>query len=302
MKLDKLLNILIYSCVVLIWGGSFLAIEYQLGIVPESTSILFRYIAASIIIFSICIIIKKPMFKFPLKYHVLFFIVGLFFFSLNYLFIYKAQNYLTSGTTAVAFAMCLFFSQINSKIFLGIKLKLKTTMGGIIGVFGIILLFSSSIFSEQGEYNKLFGVSLILSASYIVSLATIATAKINLKNIPILQANAWAMVYGTIINLFLLICTGSKIVFDPRISYWISFGYLVIISSIIGFILYFLLVKRIGPEKSSYFAIMSPMIAVLISIFAENLEITLTLISGVFFVLIGNYIAIKTNGKPKKNS
>ncbi|PPR78751.1 MAG: hypothetical protein CFH01_00810 [Alphaproteobacteria bacterium MarineAlpha2_Bin1] len=294
MKLDNILNILIYSCVVLIWGGAFLAIEYQLGVVPESTSIFLRYVAASIILFSLCIIIKKPMFNFPVKYHLLFFLVGLFFFSINYLLIYKAQNYLTSGTTAVAFAMCLFFSQINSKFFLGFKLKVKTSIGGIIGIFGIFLLFSSSIFSEQGEYNKLFGLSLILTAAYIVSLATIVTAKINLYKIPILQANSWAMIYGTIINFFLLIVTDSKIILDPRISYWISFSYLVIISSIIGFILYFLLVKRIGPEKSSYFAVMSPMIAVIISIFAENLQITFTLIGGVFFVLIGNYIAVKT--------
>ena len=300
MKLDNILNILIYSFVVLIWGGSFLAIEYQLGIVPESTSIFFRYIAASIILFFICIIAKKPMFNFPIKYHFLFFMVGLFFFSLNYLLIYKAQNYLTSGTTAVAFAMCLFFSQINSKIFLGFKLKIKTTIGGIIGIFGIFLLFSSSIFSEKNEYNELFGVSLILAASYIVSLATIVTAKINLNKIPILQANSWAMIYGTIINFILLLITGSKIAFDPRISYWISFCYLVIISSIIGFILYFLLVKRIGPEKSSYFAIMSPMVAVIISVFAENLQITITLITGVFFVLIGNFIAVKSKFNSKK--
>ena len=207
---------------------------------------------------------------------------------------------MTSGTTAVAFAMCLFFSQINSKIFLGFKLKIKTTIGGIIGIFGIFLLFSSSIFSEKNEYNELFGVSLILAASYIVSLATIVTAKINLNKIPILQANSWAMIYGTIINFILLLITGSKIAFDPRISYWISFCYLVIISSIIGFILYFLLVKRIGPEKSSYFAIMSPMVAVIISVFAENLQITITLITGVFFVLIGNFIAVKSKFNSKK--
>ena len=290
--MDKLLNTLIYSFVVIIWGGSFLAIEYQLGLVPESTSIFLRYIAASLILFIICVILKKPMFFFPLKFHVLFFLVGLFFFSINYLLIYKAQNHLTSGTTAVAFAMCLFFSQINSRIFLGFKLKLRTTIGGVIGVIGILLLFSGSIFSEQGEYNKLLGLALILSASYIVSIATVVTAKININKIPILQANSWAMIYGAIINLIILIITDSKIIFDPRPSYWFSFSYLVLVSSIVGFVLYFLLVKRIGPEKSSYFAIMSPMIAILISLVVEDLQVTFTLISGVFCVLLGNYIAI----------
>ncbi len=290
---DKLLNTIIYSFVVVIWGGSFLAIEYQLGLVHESTSIFLRYIAASVILFLVCIILKKPMFSFPLKSHFYFFLIGLFFFSINYLLIYKAQNHLTSGTAAVVFAMCLFFSQINSKIFLGFKLKLKTTVGGIIGIIGIILLFNNSIFSEQGEYNKLLGLALMLIASYIVSIATVVTAKINLNKIPILQANSWAMIYGTIINLIILIISNSRITFDPRPSYWISFFYLVIISSIIGFILYFLLVKRIGPEKSSYFAIMSPMVAVLISLVAEDLQVTTTLIGGVFCVLLGNFIAIR---------
>ncbi len=293
MKRPNLTNIFIYSVVVLIWGGSFLAIEFQLGIVDESASILLRYICASLILFIACIITKKSLFSFTLKHHFLFLLVGAFFFSINYLLIYEAQNYLTSGTTAIAFAMCLFFSQINSKIFLGFSLKLSTSLGGALGIFGIVLIFSNSIFSSEINYYQLFGLALILTASYIVSLATVATAKINILKIPILQANTWAMIYGTAINFFLLLVTGGEIIFDPRLSYWISFFYLVIISSIIGFLLYFVLVKRIGPERSSYFAIMSPMVAVLISVFVENLQITWTLFIGTICVLTGNFIAIR---------
>ena len=93
MKTPSLINTLIYTFVVLIWGGSFLAIEFQLGIVEEQTSIFLRYVAASFILFTLCLLIKKPMFCFSFKFHILFFLVGMFFFSLNYILIYKAQNY-----------------------------------------------------------------------------------------------------------------------------------------------------------------------------------------------------------------
>ena len=133
---------------------------------------------------------------------------------------------------------------------------------------------------------------LILTAAYIVSLATVVTAKITARGLPIVQANAWAMVYGIAINCIIVILLGGKLALDPRMSYWISFVYLVIFSSILGFLLYFVLVRRIGHERSSYFILMAPTVAIVISIVVEGLELTPQLGLGVAAVLIGNYLSI----------
>ena len=283
----------IYGVVVFIWGASFLMIEFQLGIVDEEVSVLYRYLAATLIILMYVAVAKKPMFSFPLRDHFLFALIGLFFFSSNYVFIYGAQKYLTSGVTAITFSMALFFTQINSRLFLGIPLRLKTTIGGVIGIAGLALIFRDAVFSSNFDSHMTKGMLLILTAAYIVSLATVVTAKITARGLPIVQSNAWAMIYGIVINCFLVILLGGKLALDPRVSYWVSFIYLVVFSSILGFLLYFVLVRRIGPEPSSYFVLMAPMIAIVMSVLVEGLELTPSLVLGTAAVLTGNLLTMR---------
>ena len=291
--MPNIITYLIFTVVVFIWGGSFIAIEYQLGVVDESVSVFYRYFAASLIILVYIFLSKKPMLIFSKNDHVLFFLIGLFFFSLNYLFIYRGQNYLDSGTTAITFTMCLFFTQLNSKIFLKYKINYKTSIGGIIGFIGIVIIFSNDLLKESIEYTILIGLIYVLLAAFIVSLATIVTAKINNLNLPIIQVNAWAMLYGTLINLVFITFSGSSFKIDPSPFYWVSLGYLVVLGSIIGFLLYFVLVDRIGTERAAYFALMSPMVAVILSALVEGTPITFTMITGASAVILGNLIALK---------
>ena len=291
--MPNIISYFIFAIVVFIWGGSFIAIEYQLGVVDESVSVFYRYFAASLIIFVFIFICKKPMLIFSKKDHFLFVLIGLFFFSLNYLFIYRGQNYLDSGTTAITFTMCLFFTQLNSKIFLKYKISYKTTIGGIIGFIGIIIIFSNDFLKGSIDYTILIGLIYVLLAAFIVSLATIVTAKINILNLPIIQVNAWAMLYGTFINLVFIVISGSSFQIDPNPLYWVSLAYLVFLGSIIGFLLYFVLVDRIGTERAAYFALMSPMIAVILSALVEGTTITFAMITGACAVILGNLIALK---------
>ena len=44
-------NLLLYVATVLIWGSTFFAIEYQLGVVEPEVSIFYRYAMASMLLF-----------------------------------------------------------------------------------------------------------------------------------------------------------------------------------------------------------------------------------------------------------
>jgi hypothetical protein len=44
-------NALLYLVTVLIWGSTWLAIEFQLGVVPPEVSVFYRYLLASGILF-----------------------------------------------------------------------------------------------------------------------------------------------------------------------------------------------------------------------------------------------------------
>jgi drug/metabolite transporter (DMT)-like permease len=287
-------DLALYAVLVIIWGGSFYAIEFQLGVVPIETSILYRYVAAAFATVFICVATRRSLFRFSLRDHGQFVLLGFLFFSFNYVLIYRAQVELTSGLAAISFTMALFFTTINARVFLGAPFSRRIIMGGLIGVAGLALIFQDSLLASDFDRGTLIGIALILGAAYVVSLATIVTARLSYRQIPGLQANTWGMIYGSLFNAVFVLVLGHDLAFDLSGPYILSLLYLTFLAGVVGFVLYYVIVVRIGPSRSSYFTLMSPMVAIVISSVFEGLPITLALAGGVAAVLVGNYIAVRT--------
>ncbi|NQV80363.1 MAG: DMT family transporter [Alphaproteobacteria bacterium] len=283
----------LYAALVLLWGGSFLAIEFQLGVVSPEVSVLWRYVIAAVAMVGICLAARRRMRGFSLHDHLYFVALGLCFFSLNYVLIYRGQTELTSGLAAITFTMALFFTTVNARLFLSAPLNPKIVLGGLIGVGGLVVLFGDSLFETGYDVSTLVGVAYILAAAYVVSLATVVTAKLNLRRIPALQANGWGMIYGLLFNILFVLVLGRELTFVWEWPYVISLLYLSLAAGVIAFIIYFVVVTRLGPARSSYFTLMSPMVAIVISVLIEGVPVTIALGAGVLAVLAGNFIAMR---------
>lgn len=288
-----LVDFLLYAVLVGIWGGSFIAIEFQLGVVANEVSVLWRYLMAAIAMTGVCLIAKRRMRGFSFVDHLYFMALGVFFFSLNYVLIYRAQTELTSGLAAITFTMALFFTTLNARVFLAAPLNPRVLLGGAIGVAGLLLLFGDSLFESGINSSTMIGIGYMLAAAYVVSLATVVTAKLNLRRVPALQANGWGMIYGAGFNILFVLALGREISFEWTFAYIASLAYLTFPAGVLAFIIYFAVVARIGPARSSYFTLMSPMVAIVISVLVEGLPVTLALAGGVLAILAGNYIAMR---------
>ena len=109
-------NAFLYLITVLIWGSTWLAIKFQLGVVAPELSIAYRFgLAASIlIIFSL---VRRLPLRFDIKSHGFFVLQGLLLFSLNYILVYLAEGYLTSGLVAIIFSLIIIFNVICAAIY-----------------------------------------------------------------------------------------------------------------------------------------------------------------------------------------
>lgn len=288
-----LVDFALYAVLVGIWGGSFIAIEFQLGVVANEVSVLWRYLMAAIAMTGVCLIAKRRMRGFSFVDHLYFMALGVFFFSLNYVLIYRAQIELTSGLAAITFTMALFFTTLNARVFLAAPLNPRVLLGGAIGVAGLLLLFGDSLFESGINSSTMIGIGYMLAAAYVVSLATVVTAKLNLRRVPALQANGWGMIYGAGFNILFVLALGREISFEWTFAYIASLAYLTFPAGVLAFIIYFAVVARIGPARSSYFTLMSPMVAIVISVLVEGLPVTLALAGGILAILAGNYIAMR---------
>ena len=276
----------------LIWGSTWYAIKFQLGTADPLLSVAIRFILAGVILISFCLATGKKM-KFSPREHFLMLLLGLCLFGINYWFVYEAETMLTSGVVAVIFSLIIFFNIFFNALILKGKIKADVIGAAILGVSGTALLFKNELKSINMENGYGIIFLLCLGGLTFASLGNIISAYKQKRNIPVIQANAFGMLYGGLAMFFMVLVLGKPIVFDTTMNYLISLGYLSIFGSIIAFSTYLKLLGEIGPDRSIYIALITPAIALLISTFFEGYRWDLFAFLGIVLLFSGNVLALR---------
>ena len=291
-------NTFLYVITVLIWGSTWIAINYQLGDVPPEASIIYRFGLAALILFIYCRF-KNLSLIFNIKQHIQFFLFGLTLFGCNYYFIYSAQQHINSALTSIAFSMIMFFNVINARIWFKTKITQQTYVGAILGLIGIIVLFWPEINDTELGKETLLGLSLCLLGTLLASTGNMVSMKNKLMNLPMMQANAWGMFYGALVMTIVLFSQGKSFSFSYTLPYISSLLYLSIFGSIIAFASYLTLLNSIGAHKASYTSVMFPAVAVVISTLVEGFSWNSYTVIGLLIIVAGNIVVLT---KPRKNN
>ena len=289
----------LYILTVLIWGSTWLAIEYQLGVVAPEVSLVYRFSIAAVLMWAFCIVRRLPM-HFNFKNHIFFMILACCNFGFNYLILYWAQDYLTSAMTSIAFSTLLVMNIINTRIFFGKPIAPRIFLGAILGLAGIVGLFWQDVKTLDFASEAIIGLGLSLSGTFLASLGNMTSVRNSQNNIGIMQGNAWGMLYGSLFLIIYTLLNGSEFNLDTRLPYIVSLLYLSIFGTVIAFACYFVLLKDIGPEKASYTVVLFPVVAVTLSMIFEGFVWQTSTIVGFILVLTGNVIVLTPIDKIKQ--
>jgi len=284
-------NAILYAVTVLIWGSTFFAIEYQLGVVEPEVSIFFRYATASLLLFGWSALLGRRL-RFDLRAHVWFVLLGFFLFGINYILTYRAQIHVTSALCAIAFSMMLWLNIINSRVFFGVRAGRRVLLGAALGIAGIVTLFAPQIKEFALTDAVFFGSVLAVLGALSASFGNMVSQKAQKLDLPVIQSNAWGMFYGAIVTGTIAATQGHSFTFEWTTGYVISFAYLTIFGSIVAFGAYLTLLGRIGAHKAGYAMVMFPVIAVILSTLFEGLKMDASIIIGTGLVLIGNLFVL----------
>ncbi len=285
-------NRFLYLVTVLIWGSTWLAIEYQLGVVAPEVSIVYRYAIASFVLFIYCFY-KKLSVVFNLKSHLWFALLGAFLFGLNYVFAYRAQVHITSALAAIVFSMMLWINIILSRLVFGTRIGRQVLFGAVLGIAGIIVLFAPQIRVLSLSDSVLYGSLLALLGALMASTGNMVSQGAQQRNLPVLQANAWGMLYGALLTAIICAVRGYEFTFDATFTYIGSLLYLAVFGSVIAFGAYLTLLGRIGAHRAGYATVMFPVVALLLSILFEGLRLDFAILLGTALVLLGNVLVLK---------
>lgn len=285
-------NLGLYGVAVLIWGSTWLAIKFQLGAVPPMVSVAWRFALASLMLLAYSALRRRPL-GFSARDHLWIALQGVLLFGLNYAGVYLAEQYLTSGLVAVVFSIVVFLNAFGMRLFFSMPIRPATMLAAIIGVAGVALVFWPQMRRFDSSGAQLDGLALAVGATAVASLGNMVATHIHRRRLPVLQINAWSMLYGALFVAALAFATGQRFAFEVSAPYIASLIYLALFGSALAFGAYLTLMRRVGADRASYVAVAVPVVALALSGVFEQLQWQLATVLGVALCLAGNLLMLR---------
>src|SRR5438045_636865 len=116
-----------------IWGSTWLAIKYQLGVVAPELSVAYRFGLAAMALFIGCVLTHRSL-RFSARQHGHLAALGATLMGLNYVGIYWSERFVTSGLVAVLFSTIVFMSPVGMRLAFGTPLTPRTLIAATMGV------------------------------------------------------------------------------------------------------------------------------------------------------------------------
>jgi len=288
----KINNFILFLVPSLIWGSTWLVITFQLGKVPPILSVGYRFFLAGIILFIFCLLYKLKL-RFSRRQHLFFALQGVLLFGFNYWLVYLAEQLIPSGLVAVVFSVLIFLNIIFNSILLKNEIKGKVVFGAILGLIGTGIIFAPELEALNFTDKSFLGLTFCVAGVLFSSLGNITSAYNQRHKLPVVQTNAFGMLYGSLIMLAIAMAQGNSFVFDTSWTYLSSLAYLVLFGSIVGFSFYLKLIGNIGPDRAAYSILIIPVIALILSTIFEGYIPSAYTWSGVGLILAGNVMALR---------
>jgi drug/metabolite transporter (DMT)-like permease len=283
-----------FGIVTLIWGSTWIVIAGQVGSVPASWSVCYRFLVASVAMLGWAAVRRERLW---LGWPGLTFaaMVGVAQFVLNFNFVYRAEAHVTSGLVAIVYALLLVPNALFARFFLGQRLGRQLLVGSAIAVAGVALLFLHEARSTgtRGGHEAALGIGLALIGVLCASVANVLQATERAKRWPMASTLGWAMLIGAAVDAVVAFALSGPPMFDARPSYLAGILYLGLMGSAVTFPLYFGVIRAIGPAKAAYSSVLIPVIAMIFSTLLEGYRWSWLAAAGALLVLAGLVTALR---------
>lgn len=209
-----------------------------------------------------------------------------------------SMKYIPSGLGAVIGAASpLWIAVLSTFVFKETKLNTMTIAGLLLGIGGILIIFSDYL---QDLFNSTFSIGIVLNlvASVTWAFGTIFTVK-NAKHVNPYFSIGWQMFLGGIVLLAVARFSGQYAPLSGmHTEVWYAISYLVFIGSIITYSAFIYALKRLPAQQVSVYAYINPIVAVIVGALLNNEKLTMVIALGTGVTLLGIYL-VNTGFKKK---
>jgi drug/metabolite transporter (DMT)-like permease len=285
-------NLQLFVACVAIWGSTWLAIKFQLGVVTPEASVAYRFLLASLLLFAYCRARGLGL-RFSRRDQAWIVLQGLLMFGASYVFVYFAEQHLASGLVAVGYSASPLLGMLGLRLFFGTPMTARVAIGSLLGICGIALVFAPEILKASVAAPPTAGIVFTALSVVLSSLGSVVAHRNHASGIPIWQNMAFGMLYGAGFAASLNLVAGNSFAFEATQAYVLSLLYLAVFGSILAFAGYLTLIGRIGAARASYVGVMVPVIALAVSAAFEGFHWQLLTWLGMAVAVAGNVLVLR---------
>lgn len=287
-------KIALFGLLCLIWGSTWLVIKVGYGGLGPFNVAGVRFAIAAIVLSAIVPAVGAQWPRGRSEW-TLVLVVGLLLFGGDYGLIYWAEQYIDSGLTAILFGTFPLMTMVAAHVYVpGEQFTKRKLAGGALAFAGVVALFGDRL---NVNVSALGPMAAVLGAVACAAVSNVATKRHG-KSIHSAALNATTTMVGAVVLLAMSAFTGEA----PRLPHdatsWAAVGYLSVVGSVVAFLIYFSLLKTWDSTTVSFFAVFTPIIAIILGAIVLGERLSIWSLAGAALILAGVSITLMTSRDP----
>ena len=274
----------------IVWGSTFLWIKIGLEEIPPITFTAMRLLVAVCGLVAINLIIKP---KLPRRANWRdFLFLGVFNIALPFALITWSEQYVSSGSASILNATTPLFTLMLAPFFVPEdRFTWPKVLGMVLGFAGVVVLVTDNVSAAFAGFR--WGELVVLVASLSYAVAIIYARRRTVSMAPSMQALG-QNIFATILLWPLALGLEGPLVLPRQTMTWVAVIWLGIMATCIGTVLYYALLKEVGPTRTTLTTYLFPLMGVLLGAIFLDEQVGLRMLVGGLFIL-GGVILVNSN-------
>jgi drug/metabolite transporter (DMT)-like permease len=277
---------------ILVWGTTWHAITYQIGVTSPEVGVALRFSFAGVVVLGWCLL-RGQRLRFSAADHALLALQGVFMYGVSYLCVYHAERHLPSGLVAVGYSASPLVSGLGARMLFGVPVTRRFVAGGVLGLAGVALMFWPEFGRAAAGASVTLGAVLTVASVLLSAVGSLTASRNRSRGLPFWPALGFGMLYGGAATTLAALWQGHSFALPAIASWWIALLYLSLAGSIVAFACFLSLQDRLGPGPAGTVGVMTPLIALAVSVAFEGFRPDLLTFVGAALAVLGNLLILR---------
>lgn len=282
----------LFAICVLTWGTTWYAITFQIGHTAPEVGVALRFALAGAVVLAFCAA-RGLRLRFSLREHAVLALQGAFMYGVSYICVYHAEKHIVSGLVAVGYSASPLVTGIGAHWLFRQPLPSRFVFGGVLGLLGVSLMFWTEFGRAAGAHDAVLGAAFTVASVLLSAVGSLTASRNRSFNLPFWPSMGWGMLYGAGACTVVAMLQGHSFAPPPVASWWISLLYLALAGSVLTFACFLTLQERIGPGPTSTIGVMTPLLALLVSVVFEGFRPDALVFLGAVLAVSGNVLMLR---------